>query len=140
MLRHPRRYQGFIPECDGDGDSGSPRTTRREGGYLAARNSDSEDDTSAARRREFELHCRNQVDMMGEEAEEWHMMALSRVMRVPIEIESIGNGDQPYHRRLWEEDDCFSSPQSQLPASNRKACLLYLPGHYEIIYPAAACN
>lgn len=125
MLRHPERYASVIldEEEEEAGSGKSPQGSRKA----------KEDKEAEACRRRMAKHCRKHVDRMGEEAEEWHMQALSRVLQVPIMVESIANSERAFSYRIWEEDN--GSPASQLPAPNATACLLYVPGHYEIIYP-----
>jgi len=134
MLKHAERYENFILEEEEEDER---RGGRRQ--TAAARDDDAgaegEAEAGAAtQRRRMQRHCRKFVNPMGQEAEEWHMNALSRALQVPINVESIGDRDRSFSIRIWHGDDS-GSPESRLPAPNVPAWLLYVPGHYEIIYP-----
>eukprot|EP00951_Prasinocladus_malaysianus_P007724 scaffold55387_cov50-Prasinocladus_malaysianus.AAC.1 len=54
-------------------------------------------DVRAAALSQLVRYCKTTVEVMGQEADHGEMTALSRCLRVPIEVESIANQKKPFH-------------------------------------------
>lgn len=75
--------------------------------------------------RNLKDYCLSVVEHMGEEADQWEVTALSRCLRVPIEVVSIAG--QTHYISIQH-------PGSDMIEHIPSACLLYRAGHYDVLY------
>ena len=75
----------------------------------------------------MESFCRNEVDPMNKDADEIHLVALSRLLGLKLSVAYIDGSDS----------ESVKIHQFGEPSSSLHVCLLYRPGHYDLIYPAS---
>ena len=80
----------------------------------------------------IEEFCLREVDPMYRECDELQIIALTKSLRVPVEIFYLdrSEGDAPNVLRLPEEHDSPKAKRYQGP----HITLLYKPGHYDLLY------
>ena len=83
----------------------------------------------------MELFRQRRVDPMGEEADQLHIIALVDAIGVAVRVEYLdGSGDGA---SVNHHDFVPADKQAAWATSGREpsVCLLYRPGHYDILYP-----
>lgn len=83
-------------------------------------------------RPQVDLFCRRHVEVMGEESDNMHIVALTDALQVPVRVvylNAMGAGVNSH--------DFVPEGLKGADAEPRVA-LLYRPGHYDILYPRAA--
>ena len=75
----------------------------------------------------MESFCRNEVDPMNKDADEVHLVAISRILGLKLSVAYV-DGSEGRSAKIHE----FGDPTSPIHVS-----LLYRPGHYDLIYPAS---
>eukprot|EP00899_Mesostigma_viride_P012898 jgi/Mesvir1/21609/Mv04035-RA.2 len=88
-----------------------------------------------------EMFCRSHVEVMSEESDNVHIIALVNAIKVPIRVvylsNAAGTDSEPeanhhdFHPTL---EDAFLTEAPPLAESVPKITLLYRPGHYDILY------
>ena len=74
------------------------------------------------------MFCQRQVECLGVESDQIHIVALSNALRLHIVIGYLDQSDSPLQLD-FEPDDSWKTP------AMATIHLLYRPGHYDILYP-----
>lgn len=73
----------------------------------------------------MEVFCQRHVECVGQEADQIHVIALAKALRVTIEIAQMEDGHALQHLQFGPDDD---------EAAFGTIHLLYRPGHYDLLY------
>lgn len=78
-------------------------------------------------------YAKAEIEPMGKECEQVHIVALSEYLGVSIRIEYLDG--RPFEEGQGLSAILFPESADQIAASNIAVSLLYRPGHYDILYP-----
>ena len=79
---------------------------------------------------DMQQFCQRRVDGMGEEADQLHIIALVDAIGIAVRVEYLDGGDTDASPHDFVPSDKQASGGG---TEEPKVCLLYRPGHYDIL-------